>query len=110
MDFFVNPDEFSEGNETYLAEIISVTNGGEIGTPRFAEIVILANDQPFGVVTFLASSRVVSSTEPLSTTQQVELVVQRMPGTFGSITVDWEVCVRVYIRTYVSVCLVYLLV
>jgi G-protein coupled receptor 98 len=90
VDFFVNPDDFSEGNETYLVQILSITNGGEISTPNVAEIVISANDQPFGVVTFDVSSRAVQANELDSSTQEVELVVQRMPGMFGSIVVDWE--------------------
>jgi len=44
-------DDIAEGNETFIVEIVSVT-GAAIGSPNTTELVILANDEPYGRVQF----------------------------------------------------------
>lgn len=48
---FVQGDETPEGNETFIVEIFSVF-GAAIGSPDTLELIILANDEPYGFVEF----------------------------------------------------------
>lgn len=92
VQFYISADSLAEGNETYLVRITDVLGGGEISSPSTTTLIISANDEPFGVVTFQESSRNVQVAEPTGETPlPVELVLQRQPGMFGTVTVDWEV-------------------
>ena len=92
VQFYVRADSLAEGNETYLVRITDVLGGGEISSPSTMTLIISANDEPFGVVTFQESSRNIQVAEPTGQTPStVELVLQREPGMFGTVTVNWEV-------------------
>ena len=89
--YFIRSDTLAEGNETFVIEIVAVNGGAEIGPQANLRLTIEANDDPFGVVAFAASTRSVSALEPVNGTRTVELTVQRGPGVYGNIPVDWEV-------------------
>ena len=44
-------DDISEGNETFIVEIVSAI-GAVVGSPNTIELIILANDEPNGHVQF----------------------------------------------------------
>ena len=92
VQFYVMADSFAEGNETYIVRITDILGGGEISQPSSMLLVIMANDEPFGVVTFQESSQNIQVTEPIGGTPlNVELLLQRQPGIFGTVSVDWQV-------------------
>ena len=92
VQFYVVADSFAEGNETYIVRITDILGGGEISQPSSMLLVIMANDEPFGVVTFQESSQNIQVTEPIGGTPlNVELLLQRQPGIFGTVSVDWQV-------------------
>ena len=96
VQFYVKADSFAEGNETYLVRIREILGGGEISSPSTMMLIITANDEPFGVVTFQESSRNLQVSEPIGETpSSVELQLQRQPGIFGTVMVNWEVRVMV---------------
>lgn len=92
VQFYVKADSFAEGNETYLVRITEILGGGEVGSPSTMMLIITANDEPFGIVTFQESSRNIQVSEPIGgTPSNVEILLQRQPGIFGTVVVDWQV-------------------
>uniref|UniRef100_A0A8K9V586 Adhesion G-protein coupled receptor V1 n=1 Tax=Oncorhynchus mykiss TaxID=8022 RepID=A0A8K9V586_ONCMY len=85
----VRDDELPEADETFVfnLRLQSSSNGVRLGTPNRATITILSNDNAFGIISF--NSIVVD--EPRGRSQYVPLSLVREKGTYGTVTVNFEI-------------------
>ncbi|XP_061673206.1 adhesion G-protein coupled receptor V1 isoform X2 [Syngnathoides biaculeatus] len=87
----VKDDDFPEADETFTFNLTlqSSSNGVTLGTPNKATITILSNDNAFGIVAFNATEVIVD--EPRGGNEFVPLTLIREKGTYGTVTVNFEV-------------------
>ncbi|KAI2664431.1 Adhesion G-protein coupled receptor V1 [Labeo rohita] len=68
----------------------SSSNGVTVGTPNTATITILSNDNAFGIISFNSTS-LITVEEPRGRSQYVPLTLLREKGTYGTVTVNFEI-------------------
>nr|XP_029492889.1 adhesion G-protein coupled receptor V1-like [Oncorhynchus nerka] len=68
----------------------SSSNGVRLGTPNRATITILSNDNAFGIISFNSTKQIVVD-EPRGRSQYVPLSLVREKGTYGTVTVNFEI-------------------
>uniref|UniRef100_A0A4W3JB69 Adhesion G-protein coupled receptor V1 n=1 Tax=Callorhinchus milii TaxID=7868 RepID=A0A4W3JB69_CALMI len=88
----VRDDELPEADETfafYLQLQVAPANV-TLGAPSIATITILSNDNAFGIISFNVSSPITVD-EPRGENQFVPITLIREKGTYGTVTVDFEI-------------------
>ncbi|XP_076021271.1 adhesion G-protein coupled receptor V1 [Genypterus blacodes] len=88
----VRDDELPEADETFTfsLQLQSSSNGVTLGKPNKATITILSNDNAFGIIRFNSTEEVVVD-EPRGRNQNVPFTLIREKGTYGTVTVNFEV-------------------
>ncbi|KAM9822621.1 adhesion G-protein coupled receptor V1 isoform 2-T2 [Syngnathus typhle] len=88
----VKDDDLPEADETFTFNLTlqSSSNGVTLGTPNRATITILSNDNAFGIIAFNSTEEVVVD-EPRGGNQFVHLTLIREKGTYGTVTVNFEI-------------------
>ncbi|XP_069483725.1 adhesion G-protein coupled receptor V1 isoform X2 [Ambystoma mexicanum] len=88
----VYDDEEPEADETFhfLLSLPNPSPGTKLGSPASATITILSNDNAFGIISFNMSSSI-TVTEARARNQSVPLTLIREKGTYGSVTVMFEI-------------------
>ncbi|XP_072520807.1 adhesion G-protein coupled receptor V1 isoform X2 [Salminus brasiliensis] len=88
----VKDDDLPEADETFVfnLRLQSSSNGVTVGTPNTAVITILSNDNAFGIISFNSTS-LITVEEPKGRNQYVPLTLIREKGTYGSVTVNFEI-------------------
>ncbi|KAJ8414918.1 hypothetical protein AAFF_G00024410 [Aldrovandia affinis] len=88
----VHDDDLPEADETFrfTLRLQSSSNGVTVGTPNTATITILSNDNAFGIISFNSSS-LITVNEPRDRNQYVPLSLIREKGTYGTVTVTFEI-------------------
>ncbi|KAM6965415.1 adhesion G-protein coupled receptor V1 [Aplochiton taeniatus] len=88
----VRDDDLPEADETFtfVLRLQSSSNGVRLGTPNKATITILSNDNAFGIISFNSTQEIVVS-EPKGRNQYVPLTLIRERGTYGTVTVNFEI-------------------
>ncbi|XP_077417871.1 adhesion G-protein coupled receptor V1 isoform X3 [Vanacampus margaritifer] len=88
----VKDDDLPEADEKFTFNLTpqSSSNGVTLGTPNKATITILSNDNAFGIIAFNSTDEVIVD-EPRGGNQFVPLTLIREKGTFGTVTVNFEV-------------------
>ncbi|NWT12625.1 GPR98 protein, partial [Vireo altiloquus] len=81
-------DDFPEVEEIVQVELTQASNGGAIGLDRMANIVIPANDNPYGTVFFHQSSYRIQ--EPLEGNLLANISVRRSGGRFGQLQIFYS--------------------
>ncbi|XP_061172919.1 adhesion G-protein coupled receptor V1-like [Saccostrea echinata] len=89
VTFTVNDDSDPETEETFIFELTVISVGITVGTQRVAAVTIAANDDAYGVFSFLDTSPVLVTEDTI--TSVVSLRVGREKGTFGQVTVTYLV-------------------
>ncbi|XP_058132092.1 adhesion G-protein coupled receptor V1 [Dasypus novemcinctus] len=79
----VLPDDVPEIEEVIQVQLTEASGGGTIGLDRVANIVIPANDNPYGTVVFAQSAYRVQ--EPLERSSCANITVRRSGGHFGQL-------------------------
>ncbi|XP_076995276.1 adhesion G-protein coupled receptor V1 [Tamandua tetradactyla] len=74
-------DDVPETEEVIQVQLTDVSGGGTIGLDRVANVIIHANDNPYGTVAFVQS--VYRIQEPLERSSCVNITVRRSGGRFG---------------------------
>lgn len=87
----ITEDVIPEIDEEFQMMLLSTTGDAVIRQPDTTTVIIRVNDDPMGVFSIDESSRVVSFEEGL----QYQLTVVRERGTFGNVTVQWQIMARV---------------
>ncbi|GAA6109100.1 adhesion G-protein coupled receptor V1 isoform X1 [Tachysurus ichikawai] len=88
----VKDDDLPEADETFVfnLRLQSSSNGVTVGTPNTARITILSNDNAFGILSFNSTS-LITVEEPKGRSLYVPLTLIREKGTYGSVTVNFEI-------------------
>ncbi|XP_066512530.1 adhesion G-protein coupled receptor V1-like [Hoplias malabaricus] len=88
----VKDDDLPEADETFIFYLClqSSSNGVIVGTPNTATITILSNDNAFGIISFNSTS-LITVEELKGRSQYVPLTLIREKGTYGSVTVNFEI-------------------
>ncbi|KAK0155883.1 G-protein coupled receptor 98 [Merluccius polli] len=88
----VRDDDLPEADETFTfnLKLQSSSNGVRLGTPNKATITILSNDNAFGIIAFNSTDEI-SVDEPRNGSHLVPLTLVREKGTYGAVTVYFEV-------------------
>ncbi|KAI5088303.1 G-protein coupled receptor 98 isoform X2, partial [Silurus meridionalis] len=88
----VKDDDLPEADETFVfnLRLQSSSNGVTVGTPNTARITILSNDNAFGIISFNTTSPITVE-EPKGRHLYVPLTLIREKGTYGSVTVNFEI-------------------
>ncbi|XP_056157733.1 adhesion G-protein coupled receptor V1 isoform X2 [Lampris incognitus] len=88
----VKDDELPEADETFtfILKLQSSSNGVRLGTPNKATITILSNDNAFGIIAFNSTEEIIVN-EPREENRYVPLTLIRERGTYGTVTVNFEV-------------------
>ncbi|XP_068617051.1 adhesion G-protein coupled receptor V1 [Brachionichthys hirsutus] len=88
----VRDDDLPEADETFTFNLTlqSSSNGVTVGTPNKATITILSNDNAFGIIAFNSTEEIVVD-EPRGSNHYVPFILIREKGTYGTVTVDFEV-------------------
>ncbi|XP_053084899.1 adhesion G-protein coupled receptor V1 isoform X1 [Pangasianodon hypophthalmus] len=88
----VKDDDLPEADETFVfnLRLQSSSNGVTVGTPNTARITILSNDNAFGIISF-NSTKLITVEEPKGRNLYVPLTLIREKGTYGSVTVNFEI-------------------
>ncbi|KAM3610925.1 uncharacterized protein V6R79_010649 [Siganus canaliculatus] len=88
----VKDDNLPEADETFTFNLTlqSSSNGVTLGTPNKATITILSNDNAFGIIAFNSTEEIVVD-EPRGRNHFVPLTLIREWGTYGTVTVDFEI-------------------
>ncbi|XP_051923302.1 adhesion G-protein coupled receptor V1 [Hippocampus zosterae] len=88
----VKDDDRPEADETFTFNLTlqSSSNGVTLGTPNKATITILSNDNAFGIIAFNSTEEIVVD-EPRGVNRFVPLTLIREKGTYGTVTVNFEV-------------------
>ncbi|NWX37327.1 GPR98 protein, partial [Notiomystis cincta] len=81
-------DDVPEVEEIVRVELTQASNGGAIGLDGTANIIIPANDNPYGTVFFHQSSYRVQ--EPLETSLLANISVRRSGGRFGQLKIFYS--------------------
>ncbi|KAL6087980.1 hypothetical protein STEG23_022840, partial [Scotinomys teguina] len=85
-------DDFPEPDETFTFHLTlqKPSANMKLGWPRTATVTILSNDNAFGIISFSAPSSI-SVIEPRSRNESVPLTLIRERGTYGMVTVTFDV-------------------
>ncbi|XP_031794624.1 adhesion G-protein coupled receptor V1 [Sarcophilus harrisii] len=85
-------DDIPEPDETFIFYLILQKPSSEIklGWPRSVTVTILSNDNAFGIISFDMPSLIIVN-EPRGRNESVPLILIREKGTYGSVTVSFEV-------------------
>uniref|UniRef100_A0A8D0G5U1 Calx-beta domain-containing protein n=1 Tax=Sphenodon punctatus TaxID=8508 RepID=A0A8D0G5U1_SPHPU len=85
-------DDLPEADETFIFYLTLQKPSPEIklGSPRTVTITILSNDNAFGIISFNMPS-VITVNEPRGRNEFVPLTLIREKGTYGTVTVTYEV-------------------
>ncbi|XP_051546873.1 adhesion G-protein coupled receptor V1 isoform X1 [Myxocyprinus asiaticus] len=88
----VRDDDLPEADETFVfnLRLQSSSNGVTLGAPNTATITILSNDNAFGIISFNSTS-LITVEEPRGRSQYVPLTLLREKGTYGTVTVNFEI-------------------
>ncbi|KAK7934133.1 hypothetical protein WMY93_005029 [Mugilogobius chulae] len=88
----VKNDDLPEADETFTfkLEIQDSSNGVTLGQPNTATITILSNDNAFGIISF-NSTKEVQVSESRGRNLSVPFTLLRQKGTYGTVTVSFEV-------------------
>ncbi|KAK1176563.1 adhesion G-protein coupled receptor V1-like [Acipenser oxyrinchus oxyrinchus] len=88
----VKDDELPEADETFVfrLKLQSALPGVRLGSPNTATVTILSNDNAFGIISFNMSS-LITVNEPRGSSQFVPLSLIREKGTYGTVTVNFEI-------------------
>uniref|UniRef100_UPI003AAD5B8E adhesion G-protein coupled receptor V1 n=1 Tax=Centroberyx gerrardi TaxID=166262 RepID=UPI003AAD5B8E len=88
----VRDDDEPEPDETFTfnLKLQSSSNGVTLGTPNKATITILSNDNAFGIIAFNSTEEIIVD-EPRGRTQYVPFTLIREKGTYGTVTVYYEI-------------------
>ncbi|KAM4707152.1 adhesion G-protein coupled receptor V1 [Discoglossus pictus] len=88
------PDDVPEIDETYMVQLTYVEGGADLdlgkSTTRFT---VLANDEPHGVFTVYSASQTIVVDSDLGRLVQVN--VTRLAGTFGDVTVEYQISIGI---------------
>jgi G-protein coupled receptor 98 len=86
-------DSLPELDERFLLRLTNPTGGAIVGKPDEVTVTITENDDPYGIISFLPSSRTESTREPISSSQSnnVQLTVIRQGGVFGEVIIQWAI-------------------
>ena len=84
-------DDIPEIDEEFQMMLLSTTGDAVIRQPDMTTVIISANDDPMGVFSIAEMSRVVSFEEG----SEYQLTVVRERGTFGNVTVQWQIMAQV---------------
>ncbi|XP_026199339.1 adhesion G-protein coupled receptor V1 [Anabas testudineus] len=90
--FAVKDDNLPEADETFTFNLIlqSSSNGVSLGPQNKVKVKILSNDNAFGIIAFNSTEeRVVD--EPRGTNLYVPFTLIREEGTYGTVTVNFEI-------------------
>uniref|UniRef100_A0A673KXR8 Calx-beta domain-containing protein n=1 Tax=Sinocyclocheilus rhinocerous TaxID=307959 RepID=A0A673KXR8_9TELE len=90
----VRDDDIPEADETFVfsLRLQSSSNDVTVGTPNTATITILSNDNAFGIISFNSTS-LITVEEPRGRSQYVPRTLLREKGTYGTVTVNFEVSI-----------------
>ncbi|XP_060617754.2 adhesion G-protein coupled receptor V1 isoform X2 [Anolis sagrei] len=85
-------DDLPEADETFMFYLTlqKPLPGVTIGSPRAVTVTILSNDNAFGIISFDMPA-LITLNEPRSGNQSVPLTLVREKGTYGTVTVIYEV-------------------
>lgn len=85
-------DDLPEPDETFtfLLTLQKPSANVKLGWPRMATVTVLSNDNAFGIISFSALSSI-SVIEPRSRNESVPLNLIREKGTYGMVTVTFDV-------------------
>ncbi|XP_039767131.1 adhesion G-protein coupled receptor V1 [Ornithorhynchus anatinus] len=85
-------DDFPEADETFIFHLTLQKPSAKVqlGWPRSVTVTILSNDNAFGIISFNMSSLIVVN-EPRGRNESVPLTLIREKGTYGTVTVTFEV-------------------
>ena len=83
----ITDDNIPEIDEEFQMMLVSTTGDSVIRQPDTTTVIIAANDDPMGIFSIAETSRVVSFEEG----SQYQLTVVRGGGTFGNVTVQWQI-------------------
>ncbi|XP_037657723.1 adhesion G-protein coupled receptor V1 [Choloepus didactylus] len=82
-------DIVPEEEESFKVQLKNPKGGAEIGINDYVKIIILSNDDAYGVVAF-AQNSLYKQVEEMEQDSLVTLNVERLRGTYGHVTVTWE--------------------
>ncbi|XP_053555694.1 LOW QUALITY PROTEIN: adhesion G-protein coupled receptor V1 [Bombina bombina] len=84
------PDDVPEIDEIYTVRLTYVDGGADLDKEKsFLRFTVLANDEPHGIFTVYPSSQTIIVNNDLS--RYVQVNVTRLAGTFGNVTVEYQV-------------------
>ncbi|XP_063151499.1 adhesion G-protein coupled receptor V1 [Candoia aspera] len=81
-------DDIPEIEEIIRVELTQASNGGTIGLDRVANVVIPANDKPYGTVSF--QQNLYRIQEPLERSSVANITVKRSGGRFGQLQIFYS--------------------
>ncbi|RXN21226.1 G- coupled receptor 98-like protein [Labeo rohita] len=81
-------DDVPEIEEIIKVELVGATNGGNIGAEKVVDIIVPANDNPYGTVYF--EQAVYRVQEPLEGIYIANITVRRSGGTFGMLEIIYS--------------------
>uniref|UniRef100_A0A3Q2DXJ8 Adhesion G-protein coupled receptor V1 n=1 Tax=Cyprinodon variegatus TaxID=28743 RepID=A0A3Q2DXJ8_CYPVA len=84
----VLPDDVPEINEIIKVELIDASNGGNLGADISVNIIVPANDNPYGTVYF--EQTVYRVQEPLEGIYSANITVRRSGGHFGRLEITYS--------------------
>ncbi|XP_060927102.1 adhesion G-protein coupled receptor V1 [Limanda limanda] len=82
------PDDIPEITEIIKVELTGASNGGNLGTDTSVDIIVPANDNPYGTVYFAQS--VYRIQEPLEGVYRANISVHRRGGDFGRLEIVYS--------------------
>uniref|UniRef100_A0A3Q2PRU9 Adhesion G-protein coupled receptor V1 n=1 Tax=Fundulus heteroclitus TaxID=8078 RepID=A0A3Q2PRU9_FUNHE len=82
------PDDVPEIAEIIKVELISASNGGNLGADTSVNIIVPANDNPYGTVYF--EQAVYRVQEPLEGVYSANITVRRRGGHFGRLEITYS--------------------
>lgn len=90
ITIYVADDTKSEGEETLKIGLTRNTGDTKIGNPSILDVVIIANDDAYGLFSLASSSLTISEpgTGPVT---EAEFEIDRSGNTFGTVIVSWEI-------------------
>ncbi|XP_041376199.1 adhesion G-protein coupled receptor V1-like [Gigantopelta aegis] len=94
ITFDINDDNYPEMEESFILSFTQITGDAVWVMPNSATIIISANDNPNGIITFRAQD--FTSGKPVVQVNEDTFSIARFPvarngGTFGVVTVQWEI-------------------
>ena len=87
----ITDDSIPEIEEEFLMMLVSTTGDSVIRQPDTTTVIIGANDDPMGIFSIAETSQVSSFEEG----SKYQLTVVREGGTFGNVTVQWQITAQI---------------